>query len=74
MFPIIGFLACQILNIVRSQIETKKIFSLVDIVTKKFKCHLQMTNLKKLIFVSKNWPNEPKVGYKSLFNLVELIK
>jgi hypothetical protein len=33
MFPIVGFLACQILNIVRFQIEAKKILSLVDIIT-----------------------------------------
>jgi hypothetical protein len=74
MFPTIGFLACQILNIVRFQIETKKIFSLADIVTNLGECHLQKTNLKKLIFVNKNWPNEPNVGYKLLLNLVELIK
>ncbi len=33
MFLTIGFLACQILNIIGSQIETKIIFSLVGIFT-----------------------------------------
>jgi hypothetical protein len=28
----------------------------------------------KLIFVNKNWPNDCRVGCKSLSNLVELIK
>jgi hypothetical protein len=33
-----------------------------------------MTNLKKLIFVNKNWLNDPRIGCKSLFNLVEIIE
>ncbi len=32
-------------------------------------CHLQIKNFKKL-----NWPNDPRVGCKSLFNLIEFIK
>jgi hypothetical protein len=31
-------------------------------------------NLEKLIFVSKNWPNDAKVGCKSLNDLVEFIE
>jgi hypothetical protein len=27
-----------------------------------------------LIFVNKNWPNDPKISYKSLSSLVELIE
>jgi hypothetical protein len=33
LFPTIGFLVCQILGICRSQIETKRIFSLARIFT-----------------------------------------
>jgi hypothetical protein len=31
-------------------------------------------NLEKLIFISKNWPNEAKVGRKSSSDLVKFIK
>jgi hypothetical protein len=31
-------------------------------------------NLKKLIFVNQNWPNDVRVDCKPLFNLVELIE
>jgi hypothetical protein len=30
--------------------------------------------LDKLIFVNKNWPNDPKINYKPLSSLVELIE
>jgi hypothetical protein len=33
-----------------------------------------MTNLEKLIFVNKNWPNDLRIGCKSPSNLVELIE
>jgi hypothetical protein len=38
------------------------------------RCHLQIENLEKLIFVSKNWPNDPKIGCKSPSNLLEFLK
>jgi hypothetical protein len=53
MFPTMGFLARQILGIMGSQIKTKRIFSLVDILTNLKTCLLSK-NLEKLIFVSKN--------------------
>jgi hypothetical protein len=40
MFPNVDFLAQQILGIIESQIETKKIFSLVSIFTNLRRCHL----------------------------------
>jgi hypothetical protein len=40
MFPTIGFLVHKILGIVGSQIETKRIFSLVGFFTSLKKCHL----------------------------------
>jgi hypothetical protein len=53
MFFTIGFLAQQILEIVGSQIETKRIFSLVGILVNLRKCHLQTNNLKKLVLLTK---------------------
>jgi hypothetical protein len=38
------------------------------------KCHLQSKELDKLIFVSKNWPNDPRIGCKSPFNLADFIE
>jgi len=37
-------------------------------------CHLQLENLKRLIFVKKNWPNYPRIDCKPPFNLMELIE
>jgi hypothetical protein len=44
MFPTIGFLDYQILNIIGSQIETKIIFCLVGILTNWKRYHLQLDN------------------------------
>jgi hypothetical protein len=46
------------------QIETKRIFSLAEI----------LTNSDKIIFVSKNWPSDPSVGCSSTSSLIELIE
>ncbi len=73
MFPIFAFLACQVLGIVGSQIEIERIYFLVDILTNLMRCHLQTNNLERLIFISKNWPNDFMVG-SFPNNLVELIK
>ncbi len=40
MFPIVGFLACQMLCIVQPQIEIEFFFSLMDILTNLRRCHL----------------------------------
>jgi len=64
MFPIVGFLACQILGIVGSQIKIERIFFLMGILTNLRRCHLQ----------SKNWTSDPRDGCKPLSNLVELIQ
>jgi hypothetical protein len=53
MFPTVDFLACQILGIVGTQIETKIFFSLTSILTNLRRCHLQSEKLENLIFVSK---------------------
>jgi hypothetical protein len=58
----------------RTSIETKRILPFNGILTNLRKYCLQMINLQKLKFVSKNWPNDTKVGCKSPFGLVELIE
>jgi len=71
--PIVWFLACQILEFVGSQIQTKKDLSFTRILTNLRRCHFQPENLKKFIFGNKNWPNDCRVGCKSHFNLLEFI-
>jgi hypothetical protein len=73
-FPIEKLLARQIFGIVSSQIKIKHIFSLAGIFTNLGKCPLQPENLKKLIFVSKNWLNNPRVGCKEASSFLEFIK
>jgi hypothetical protein len=49
MFLTIRVLACQILGIVGSQIQTERIFSLVGNLINLRRCNLQLKNLEKLI-------------------------
>ncbi len=65
MFPIVEFLAWQILGVVGSQIETI-LFYLVGLLTNLKRCRLQTENLKKLIFINKNWPSDSRICCKSL--------
>jgi hypothetical protein len=51
-----------------------KDFLLVNILTNLRRCRLQSKYLEKLIFVSKNWPNDTRVGCKSLSDLIEFIE
>jgi hypothetical protein len=55
-------LACQILDIVGSQIEIKRIFSIAEILTKLCKCQLGAQNLNQLVLISQNWPSDPHFG------------
>ncbi len=48
-----AIVACQILGIIGSQIETKIIFSLVGIFTNLRRCRLQSNNSNKIFFVAK---------------------
>jgi hypothetical protein len=56
------------------QIEIKMIFSLVGILMNLKRCRLHIDNLNKLIFISKNWPNDPRLSCSLPFNLIELIE
>jgi hypothetical protein len=35
---------------------------------------LQILNFKELIFVNKNWPNDPIIGCRYPSNLIEFLK
>ncbi len=61
MFPTIVVLPHQILGIIGSQIEIKRIFSSIGILTNLRRCHLQSKKFKRLIFVNKNRPNDPRI-------------
>jgi hypothetical protein len=62
------------LGIVGSQIEIEKIFSLAGILMNLRRCRLQIENLEKLIFVNKNWLNDPRIRCKSPSNLLEFLE
>jgi hypothetical protein len=55
-------------------IEIERIFSLASILTNLKRCHLQLENLKILIFVNKNWLSDLKDGCKLPSYLIELIE
>ncbi len=57
-----------------SQIEIERIFSLAQILTNLRRCRLELDNLNKIFFVSKNWPSDPRVGCSSPSSLIELIE
>ncbi len=65
------FLTRQILGFVCSQTKTNRIF--FPLLEFSPICHLQSNNIGKLIFVSKNWPNDARAGCTILSNLVYLI-
>jgi hypothetical protein len=65
----IGFFVKKILRIIESQIEMNNVFSLIIILTSLRRC-LQSKKLDKMIFVNKNWPNDPNIGCKSRYSLV----
>ncbi len=50
-----AFLANQSFCIPRSDIETKRVFSLVGVWTTLWQFHLQMENLDRIITIVKNW-------------------
>jgi len=62
------------LGLFGSQIEIKRILFLARMLTNLKRCCLQTKNLEKLMFVNKNWPNDPRIGYKSPSNLVEFLE
>jgi len=69
----VGFFHKQILEILRIQIETKKMVSLVgwclDIA-----CWLQVEDFDQTITVVKNWPNDPHLNCLANVNFKDYIK
>jgi hypothetical protein len=51
--------------------EIDEFFSLVGVFTNLKRCKLQLDNLKKLVLMSKNWPNDARVGCKAPNNLID---
>ncbi len=47
---------------------------LVGILINLRRCRLQTKNLEKLIFVNKNWPNDPRIRCKFSSNLLEFLE
>jgi hypothetical protein len=66
--------ARQIQEIVGFQIEIERIFSSIGILTSLKRCCLQSKKLDNLIFVNKNWPDDPRIDCKSTFSLVDYIE
>jgi len=58
---------CRITN------KNRKDFVLASIFTNLKGRRLQLENLDKLIFDSKNWPNDARIGCKSPSDLVEFV-
>jgi hypothetical protein len=58
-FRNVAFLARQILGIVGSQVEIERIFSITGVILSQQRCRLGVEHLDKLVFISKNWPDEP---------------
>ncbi len=69
-----GFLVKQILGIMGSQIETKCVFSLANVLTTLKHCHLQVENMDQIIIVVKNWPSGPCHNCKPNVDLKEYCK
>lgn len=64
----------QILSILKSQIETKKMFSLIRVLTF-LRCYrLQMENLDHVITMVKNSPIHPHFNCKKKVDFIEYVK
>ncbi len=64
MFPIVAYLARGILGKLGSQIETKKIISIVGILTSLCHCRLGPKDLDFLVFLIKNRHDDP-IGFEA---------
>ncbi len=64
-FSYVEFVAWQILGIVASQIEAKRVLNIVSICINLQRSWLGMDNLEMLINIYKNWPDDVHVGGSS---------
>ncbi len=53
------------------KLRLKGFFSLIRILINVKRCNLQLDNLDTLIFLNKNWPNDPRIGCKPM-ELIEI--
>jgi hypothetical protein len=60
-FPNISFVARKILKILGSQIETKRIFNIVGVLTSLCHCRLGVENLDKFVIIMKNRSSNARV-------------
>jgi hypothetical protein len=56
------------------KLKQKDFFLLIGILKNLGKCRLQIENLDKLMFISKNWLNDVRIGCKSPSILVEFLE
>jgi hypothetical protein len=59
---------------VGSEITIENKFCFVGLLTNLKTYHLQSNNLDNLIFISKNWPNDPRVSCSSHTSLIILVE
>jgi hypothetical protein len=62
-FPTNALIIRHILGIPTNQIEIERIFLIAVILTTLCWCYFQIDNMDKFIFIHKNWPPNPWVGY-----------
>ncbi len=71
-FPIVTYLARTILGIPRNRIETKRVFSIIRILTSLRWCWLGAKNLDLLVLLIKNWLNDPTIRFYDKTSLANL--
>ncbi len=73
-FPIVAKLVKHMLNILTSQIKIEKIFFIIWILTWLYRCHFQIENFDKLIFVNNNCPLDLCIGCCKHFHLASALR
>lgn len=70
-FPNVGFLVKWILRTLGNQIECKRIFSIIGILTNLCKWKLGLINLEALVMICKNWADGTQLGVGTYNNIVD---
>ncbi len=64
-FQQLFFKVRAILSLLGSQIETKRIFSIMSILTCFCHCRVGLKNLDLLVLLIKNWHDDPTIGFEA---------
>jgi hypothetical protein len=64
-FPTFAYLTRVILGKPDSQIETKRVFSIVGIFTSLHRCRFGPKNLDLLVLLINNWHDNPTIGFEA---------